>query len=295
MSSFDLSNKALLVGLSITMWGNSKLDREATDDVIRRSGATQDAGRFTKHPMPQCDSYDALRTMAASIRSTFYANTLPWGCAAQAKANTYLLPTSRYLTTMQWFRQARQDWMDSLVPAFLSDYAAEYNGGGIYAARLGSLHRADDYPSPSDMARKFSMDIVVSRVPSTDFRCGLGADIQDELSRAAEQRIKEAHASAMRAMWERLYLPVSRAAAKLADPTAIFRDSLVSNIADICTVLPEFNVTDDPQLETLRREVVAKLTTTNPDTLRSDPLVRQKAADDAADLAARMSTVLASF
>lgn len=291
--SFDLSSRALLVSLNISCWDNRRIDKRATAEVTRNHNAVTGATSVSKRLLPGCASWEATKSGAAAIRSTFYANTLPWG----GIDNAHILPVSRYLTTMQWFRSERSTWLDTVVPAFLAEYTAEYNAGanGKYAARLGSLHDWKDYPSPSEMARKFSLEISVSNVPSSDFRCNLGEDVIEDLRRSETARLEAAHSHAMRELWQRLYKPVQHAAERLADPSAIFRDTLVSNIAEICAVLPDFNVTDDPTLETLRREVVAKLTTTNPDTLRNDASVRLKAADDAADLAKRMSTVLASF
>jgi hypothetical protein len=290
--SFDLSSRALLVSLNVSSWDNRCIDKRATAEVTRNHGAVAGSTSVSKRLLPNCGTWEAVKAGAASIRATFYANTLPWGGAD----NMHLLPSARYLTTMQWFRTERSQWLDVLVPAFLHEYAAEYNSAsGKYAARLGTLHDWKDYPTPAEMAKRFSMDISVSNVPSSDFRCGLGADIQEELRRKEEHRVKAAHDHAMRELWERLYKPVSHAATKLSDPNATFRDSLIANITEICSVLPEFNVSDDPTLETMRRDVLNALTKTSPDALRSDPTVRQQTADAAVDLAKRMSTVLASF
>ena len=76
------------------------------------------------------------------------------------------------------------------------------------------------------------------------------------------------------------YDAVQHMAEKLADPAAVFRDTLVENTSEICAVMSRLNFTDDPNLEAMRLEVEQSLTKHHPDALRNDPdLRRDKAAE----------------
>ena len=44
-------------------------------------------------------------------------------------------------------------------------------------------------------------------------------------------------------------------AEKLADPKAVFRDTLVENTKEVCSILSRLNFADDPDLETMRQQV----------------------------------------
>ena len=69
-------------------------------------------------------------------------------------------------------------------------------------------------------------------------------------------------------------------AEKLADPKAIFRDTMIENTRELCALLPRLNFADDPNLEAMRQEVEQSLAGNHPDALRNDPdLRRDKAAE----------------
>ena len=67
---------------------------------------------------------------------------------------------------------------------------------------------------------------------------------------------------------------------KLSQPEAIFRDSLIENARELCDVLTRLNLTDDPKLETLRRQTEL-LVQSEPQLLRDNPDVRVSTANEA--------------
>ena len=67
----------------------------------------------------------------------------------------------------------------------------------------------------------------------------------------------------------------------MSDPEAIFRDSLVVNIAKMTELLPRLNLHDDPQLEAMRRQIEASLCQYSPAQLRCDKDIRRQAASEA--------------
>jgi hypothetical protein len=85
----------------------------------------------------------------------------------------------------------------------------------------------------------------------------------------------------MRDVWKRLHDVMQKAHEKLADPNAIFRDSLIENVKELCSILPRLNVMDDPALEEARLAAIAAIGAYNPDTLRHDPVLRSDKAREA--------------
>jgi hypothetical protein len=77
-------------------------------------------------------------------------------------------------------------------------------------------------------------------------------------------------------------------AEKLADPKAIFRDSMVENAKEICALLPRLNFADDPNLEAMRQQVEASLIK-HPEALRNDPDLRRDTAAEAKAIMDKMS------
>ncbi|HSG21231.1 MAG TPA: hypothetical protein VLA31_10715, partial [Burkholderiaceae bacterium] len=134
-------------------------------------------------------------------------------------------------------------------------------------------------------------DMAVYPVPSTDFRVAIGSAELSRIQQDVERRVQEAAQNAMKDLWQRLHDRVKHMAEKLADPKAIFRDSMVENAREICAMLPRLNFTDDPQLEAMRQEVEASLLK-HPDALRNDPDLRRDTAATAKDIMDRMSVFM---
>jgi hypothetical protein len=267
----NLNDRALLVQLSISQWTARKYDKKATKEVTNANGATMDAGRFNKALLPMNDLLDNVHKKATLIRTEFYTNTLPWGMEG-----TMMLPSANYLSFMTDYRKQKSDWQ-YLVNQFVQGYDQLVSDA---RRTLGSLYNAADYPQRWEVAAKFDMDMAVFPVPSSDFRVSIGSDELSRIQQDVEQRVKASQQKAMTEVWTRLYDRVKHMAEKLADPKAIFRDSMLENTREICALLPRLNFTDDPDLETMRQQVEATLLK-HPEALRNDPDLRRDTAAEA--------------
>jgi hypothetical protein len=229
------------------------------------------------------DYLDRVHKKTTYIREKFYTNTLPWGMEG-----TMMLPTSNYLAFMTEFRKEKNDWM-TLVNDFTSNYGQLKDDAKRI---LASLYEEADYPSQSDIERKFKMDMAIFPVPSTDFRCQIASDELTRIQQDVEARVANAQAEAMKEVWNRLYDRVKHMAEKLADPKAIFRDTLVENLQEQCKMLTRLNFMDDPNLESLRQQVEGTLASHHPDALRNDPDLRRDTAAEAKAIMDKMSVFM---
>lgn len=267
----NLNDRALLVQLKVSQWTARKYDKKATKEVADSNGTTTAAGRYNKSLLPMNDLLDNIHKKTTFIRAKYYENTLPWGMDG-----TQMLPTSNYLNFMAEFRKERGEW-NILVSNFIHGYDSMV----LDAQRiLGSLYDHRDYPSATDLRSKFDMDVAVFPVPSSDFRVSIASDELTRIQQDVERRVKDAEQAALKDVWTRLYERVKHMAEKLADPKAIFRDSMVENAREICALLPRLNFSDDPHLETMRQQVEASLIK-HPDALRNDPDLRRDTAAEA--------------
>lgn len=278
-----LTDKALLVQLNISQWAGRKLDRKATQLVADSNNTRVEAGRYNKNLLPLNDYLSDVHKKAGSIRNKFYANTLPWGIEG-----TQLLPTANYMEFMAEFRTERQEW-NTLVNRFVSNYDHMVDEAKLF---LGDLFQEADYPPASSIAQRFNMDLAAFPVPTADFRVNLGDEELDKIQKDVEERVKQAQAQAMTDVWKRLYDRVQTMADKLADPKAVFRDSLLENTAELCALLPRLNFADDQQLEAMRLDVEHKLLKFQPDALRSDLTLRRDTAAEAKAIMDKMSVFM---
>ena len=278
----NLNDRALLVQLNISQWTARKYDKKATRQVADANNTTMDAGRYNKALLPMNDLLDNVHKKTTHIRQKFYDNTLPWGIEG-----TMMLPTANYLNFMSDFRKEKGEW-ETLVGSFVHNY----DQLRLDAQRiLGNLYDSTDYPSSVDIAHKFRMDMAIFPVPSTDFRVSIGSEELSRIQQDVERRVQRAQSTAMQEVWTRLYDRVKHMAEKLADPKAIFRDSMIENAREICALLPRLNFADDPQLETMRQQVEASLLK-HPDALRNDPDLRRDTAAEAKKIMDAMSVFM---
>lgn len=279
----QLSDRALLVQLNISQWTARKYDKRVTQQVADQHGTTTAAGRYNKSLLPLNDLLDRVHKKAGFIRQEYYTNTLPWGIEG-----TQMLPTSNYLAFMTEFRKHKADWYQ-LVGEFVDNY-------GLLKAdakrHLGSLYNDEDYPTEEAIAGKFRMDMAVFPVPTTDFRVALADDELSTIQKDIEARLRDASASALKDVWNRLFERVQHIAERLSDPSAIFRDSMVENARELCALLPRLNFADDPNLERMRMQVESRLVSHDPAALRNDPDLRRNTAIEAQQIMDKMRTFM---
>jgi hypothetical protein len=278
-----LTDKALLVQLSISQWSARKYDRKVTKEILTQHGALMGAGRFNKSLLPMNDYLDRVHKKASYIRTKYYTNTLPWGIEG-----TQMLPSANYLEFMTEFRNEKAEWQ-LLVKDFLDNYDRLKED----AKRLlpNGLYNENDYPADSSIHEKFNMEVAVFPVPSDDFRVAIDDDELASIQQDVERRVTEASAAAMADIWQRLYDRVKHMSDKLADPKAIFRDTMVENTRELCALLPRLNFAEDSHLEGLRQQVEDSLLL-HPDALRNNPVLRQDTAQVAKDIMNKMDSFM---
>ena len=278
----NLSDRALLVQLSVSQWTARKYDKKVTHEVASAHGTTSAAGRYNKSLLPMNDLLDRVHKKTTYIRTKFYENTLPWGIEG-----TMMLPTSNYLQFMTDFRKEKGEWQ-----YLVNDFVSNYDQLRLDAKRLlGSLYNDEDYPDQHVLADKFKMDMAIFPVPSTDFRVSIASDELARIQQDVEKRIADAQTTAMKEVWDRLYDRVKHMAEKLADPKAIFRDTMVENTKELCALLPRLNFMDDPDLEAMRLQVEDSLLK-HPEALRNDPDLRRDTAAEAKAIMDKMSVFM---
>ena len=278
-----LSDKALLVQLNISQWTARKYDKRATEQVAQQNGSASQAGRYNKSLLPMNDALNNIHQKSTLIRKKFYTNTLPWGIEG-----TMMLPSANYLNFMTEFRKEKADW-ESLVDTFYHEYPRLHADAQRF---LGNLYNKADYPELHDIQRKFKMDMAVFPVPSNDFRVSIGDAELERIQQDVEARVENSAQQAMKEAWQRLYDRVKHMAEKLADPKAVFRDTLVENTKEVCSILSRLNFADDPDLETMRQQVEGSLANNHPESLRNDPDLRKNKAEEARAIMDKMGAFM---
>jgi len=279
-----IHSRAMLVRFSVSVWTARKFDKKVTEEVNQQQGAQADAGRYNKHLLGDAPSYKAVVKASTDARQDHYTNTLAW-----SDEGWRMLPTANFLEYGAVVRR-HQAAFESVLEEFIGDYPSLREGA---RRRLNGMFNETDFPSEAQLRHKFGMTAEYSPVPASgDFRLDLPADQVRSISATVDARVEKATAEAMSDAWNRLYTCVAHIQERLADPKAIFRDSLISNAVELTDVLKRLNVTGDPRLEEAREAVQKGLASLNPQHLRNNGRARRDTAQKADAILASMRDVM---
>jgi len=273
----SIQEKAMLVQLSIKCWPNKKQDKKVTAEVETAHGA-HNAGRFNKDLVDK-----ALLTphtkFTGEVRTKHYELTLAWSDNGQR-----LLPSKLFMDYTAYMRKAKVDFA-KLTTDFVNNYPA-----AVQAARqrLGTMYDPDDYPDVSEMAARFDLAVDFSPIPAAnDFRVEVNAEDAEEIRSSITQSVHAKQEAAVKATFARVRDVVSKIYERLSIPDAIFKDTLITNAEDLCTVLNGLNITNDPLITQLEHDMRTQLIEP-PDALRRNPALRGRVAHAAQEILQRI-------
>ena len=265
----NIQTKAMLASLSISQWTARKHDKAVSREVESQHGA-HDAGRYNKMLVDK-KLLDPITKLAGEIRTYHYSVTLPWNDAGA------LLPSKLFADYTQHMRGFKAKFHD-LVHTLVESYPTEVQAARV---RLGTMYDPADYPEPHSMHERFSINLEFMPVPSAaDFRVEVTEAAADEIRDDITKSVNARQQQAMCECYRRVKDVVSKIHERLKDEDATFKDSLIENARDLMSVLPGLNITDDPELTALHKEI-SDVLLVSPQTLRTNPRVRKATADAA--------------
>lgn len=277
-----LQEKAMIATLSISRFGRERKDPVVTEAVAHTYNAdTKSAGRYTKRLLPKTYT-ERIDQAAANARRTHRQLTAAWGDGGER-----ILSLDLYEEYRRKINDCKAEFT-AAVNAFITDYPQ-----AVTEARtvLGSMFNPKDYPDASELPAKFAMDSQLTPIPTRDdFRVNLAEDEKRDLQQQLEKQLEQRQRRAALDLWNRLFDATGHMAERLADPDAIFRDSLVENMDRLTEIIPSMNITGDSGLTDICGEIQTKLLAHDADILRKDPAIRKAVAREAREINHRIST-----
>jgi hypothetical protein len=274
----DIREKAMTVQFNSKCWTARKFDKAATMKHNQDQGADQDASRINKLLIPKSIIDGPVKARQHAQHKIHDVFTSKWASRGVniLKATVY----EEYATKMSEAEEAFWQAVELFMTRYQLFYDNLWEKG---PERMGGMYDRADYPTPQEVKGKFTFNVHYSPITnSQDWRIGgLGAEETQKLAAAVAERERELLAGAMKSVWERLHKVVKKVVDVLGTADAIFRDTLIGNVIDLCNILPDLNLEDDPQLEDLRKEVERSIGSLDPAMLREDPEGRKLVAEDA--------------
>jgi len=279
-----ITHRAMLAAVHVSVWTATKHDRKVSRDVADQNGARERAGRYNKQLLMSAGRLEELRTLAGQIRQHFYKITLPW-----SDEGLRLLPSHFLFDLKAKMREFEREFIEG-VDQFLSIYP-EY----IREARteLGGLFREEDYPSSDKLRDKFSVKLEILPFPAgADFRVEMSAEeharMAEEIDASARQRL----AKGTEELWKKLREVVHHMVDRLNEPESRFHATLVTNVFDLVSLLPQLNVSQDPELDRFAVQIRERLCNYTAQDLKKHDLLRVTTAAEATGIVRDIDDVL---
>ena len=270
----NLSNKAMLVDLTIHQYDASKKDKTVTREVLAKHNASSNAGSFNKRLLDEAAT-KGVSAAAAALRTFHYSRTLPW-----LNDGPRILSSELFEESALGVRRLKSDF-ERLADQFALDFPQH-----IEQARLtrNGLFNLADYPRPDKIRAKFGIEVNWFPLPdSGDFRINLGQDVLEHMQRSLEETKEEALKTARNDVYKRLAERLTQVSEQFGDPDRRIFDSTITGLRELCRLIPGLNVTGDSELESLRVLCLQRIAQHEPDQIRNNDTLRAdtaKAADD---------------
>ncbi len=279
-----LENVAMIVSLNITRYGGEKIDKKASEEICETNKADYDSGKFIKKLFQDNKALDATRKIASKARHESKKLTLPY------KVGEDLLGIEMYEKHGNMMREFHNDFMMA-VDVFCDEIKKDKERQKV---NLGSLFNEDDYPDVDSIRSQFTFTVqyeTISDCQNFD-KLGLGKLIGDAMQ-IQNNRIDKAVMSMFKRIEKYLenfadktekYQPKTEGSRVKNE----FRDTLITNLRDLCTNLPMMNITKNEKITELCEDINHLIKGLDIGTLRDDDVVRNNASKQAKDILAKM-------
>ncbi len=265
----NLSEKALLVNLTISQWTGKKYDKKVSKQIERDHNA-HNAGKFNKTLIAE-DELKKIQSISNTARSFLRDNTLPWGDNGDR-----LLPSTNYFEFISIYRK-HKDYFNLAVNNFIQQYPSLKAEA---KRRLNGMYQETDYPPTHVMKSKFNIDISFMPISDMkDFRLEIDDTEVQNLKSQIELEINNRILQTTNDMWLRIKETVGHMVEKLSEKDPIFRDTLIENIRDLIEILPRLNFTNDQNITKAIQSMKDLLVA--PDSLRNNVQLRNQKAREA--------------
>jgi len=280
-----ITSHCMIANLQIGVWTGHRLDKQASIEIVAAKDAESDAARVNKHLIPK-EKLKPITTAQGKIRLYFYDKTSPW------KDNG-----DRILTRVMYPRFIEE--IGALINEFkghCEDFFKKVYPGEVARAefRMGEMFDPNDYPSIEQLRRKFFVNIDIDAVSeANDFRVALGKDtvnaIRKDIETATEQRI----VAAQKHVWERIAKTVGHFKDRMG--AEVFKDATIENLAELAEIMPGLNVTNDPAINKLAKDIQSRLLGHEPKEIREDDRLRKSLGKEAQKIMSDIGGFMKAF
>jgi len=279
-----LKNKALLVRLERRKINRNKTDKLLSEDVRQRNNVTEAGALRVSKSIFTKEATDPFGKLYNDASKYFYRVTLPWD-----ERGYRLMAVEIYEEFIKKFKTFTNDYR-KLVNHFI-DHIEENMASA--KEMLGDAYRVEDYKFIKNngsvdfqwLNDAFALEVEFNTVTDGD---DLRAVLTETDREAIAEEINKASIAKFTKAQEHIVVSlidcVKAIHERLCQEDHVFRDTLITNLEDLCDLVPKLNINGDPAMNDLASECKAKLCKWDPQTLRDDTQIRADVSKEADDI-----------
>ena len=264
-----IGSNAMLVDLNISVWTGRKMDKKVSEEVDASKGTKARAGNYHKKLMAGSNKLENIQKIVTAVRAWNYQQTLPW-----SDGGSRLLPMKNFFNYKETLNNFENQFTRA-VDEFIEEYPQLVSSS---AFTLGDLFDRGEYPTADSLKDKFKFKFVFSPVPDAgDFRIEVEDSAKAELEQQYKSYYEQKLADAMADAWTRLHETLTHISERLDytdENKKKFWDSTITNATELCSLLSNLNVTNDPKLEDARQKLEKALVGIEPSDVRESEAIR---------------------
>lgn len=277
----EIQSRASLCNLSIGLPGNNRRDSETTKKVKEEHSLGNDAGHWDRQLYP-ASALKAIQKLSGAIRNWHYNGTLPY-----PEDGWQILPARRHLAYCEYLGQQKK-LFDGLVEQFKAHFPeyvdwAKVQHNGTFDPTLYD---------PDNTLAKFSFRLGFRPIPaSSQYEAGIKA-ILGVNAEALDDYVQEAAQEAQAELWGRVKGILQEVTGldgrerKVKEP---YIKDLFERLSELKTLVPQLNIAEDLNLDSLSDEISNTFKTMDPMEVREDESQRSEAVTKAKELLKKLS------
>jgi len=287
-----LKSKALMVRLVRKKLNRNKMDKDL-GQIIRDLKNVSESGavRVNKSLFAKACT-DAYMKVYNDGSKYFYRVTLPWDDRGWRLLGIELFEDFQK-TVKGYTKDYRKHVLDFIEN--IESHIEEARG------MLGDAFSMDDYKfiSPNGtvdreyLLEQFAFEIEFNTVTSgDDLRATLTEDdrevIAEQINKQATENFQKANQHIITSLHECIFAIHER----LCVDENVFRDTLITNLEDLCDLIPKMNIAGDATINELAADAKLKLAKWDPAVLRDVPSIRKDVSNEAKKILKGMEGLL---
>lgn len=166
-------------------------------------------------------------------------------------------------------------------------------------ARAGDLVTMDMFPSADELRGKWYVEIERGTLPdpSTDIRAGWSHKQMEDYKTAAKKQTERYARQAVITLLSEVKAPISNIVDKASRYEGgrsgrFSTKTFIGNVRDVVDKMIPMNLADDPEIESLRREIIDGICGLDPNDLREDKDLLKKAGEKADELVKKTDKII---